>query len=641
MAKDDFDLDFDFEKEYGLDPQLFLDADEYDAASSQSANQNPNGRSYASGEADADEKPFDIDTDLDDFLNMGMEDVQDEADAFPDEDLMDTPEFSDDELPDDMDLPDNDSEETDMHTGYSQQTDFDEGTAEDTLQEENDTKRKRRRREPKPPKPAAPNLFTKFYDLYFAPVLNKELLEQPQDPANPRRRRRKSKMQIFKEAYLPAVIVCLCLILVMSFVIGSLSNYIAQRKIDKDAEESRMEATQDAQALAEEQRQSIMAEAEALAAGYSYQEAIDLLDTFADLQSYPDMVSQRSEYVNAQSQLVEYQDPTQIPNFSFHPLIVDSSRAFSDEEYGGSYNRNFVLLSEFTSILTTLYNSGYVLVDFGSFTEVVDNNILSKSIYLPADKKPMMLTETLLNYFQYMVDPDKNGTPDANGAGFANKLVLDANGDIKCEYVDANGTTLVGDYDLVPILETFIKEHPDFSYQGARAILAVTGDEGIFGYRTNTSYIGTVSQSFYDEQVAGAKVIVQALRDKGYTLACHTYDNSDYAQKNAALITEDLNKWKTEVTPIIGQIDTFVFARSSNITDYSGAAFDVMYSAGFRYFVSSADTPSTQVSTGYVRQNRLMVTGNALQWKQNMFTNYFNCNTIIDLNARGGSVPNG
>ena len=641
MAKDDFDLDFDFEKEYGLDPQLFLDADEYDAASSQSANQNPNGRSYASDEADADEKPFDIDTDLDDFLNMGMEDVQDEADAFPDEDLMDTPEFSDDELPDDMDLPDNDSEETDMHTGYSQQTDFDEGTAEDTLQEENDTKRKRRRREPKPPKPAAPNLFTKFYDLYFAPVLNKELLEQPQDPANPRRRRRKSKMQIFKEAYLPAIIVCLCLILVMSFVIGSLSNYITQRKIDKDAEESRMEATQDAQALAEEQRQSIMAEAEALAAGYSYQEAIDLLDTFADLQSYPDMVSQRSEYVNAQSQLVEYQDPTQIPNFSFHPLIVDSSRAFSDEEYGGSYNRNFVLLSEFTSILTTLYNSGYVLVDFGSFTEVVDNNILSKSIYLPADKKPMMLTETLLNYFQYMVDPDKNGTPDANGAGFANKLVLDANGDIKCEYVDANGTTLVGDYDLVPILETFIKEHPDFSYQGARAILAVTGDEGIFGYRTNTSYIGTVSQSFYDEQVAGAKVIVQALRDKGYTLACHTYDNSDYAQKNAALITEDLNKWKTEVTPIIGQIDTFVFARSSNITDYSGAAFDVMYSAGFRYFVSSADTPSTQVSTGYVRQNRLMVTGNALQWKQNMFTNYFNCNTIIDLNARGGSVPNG
>ena len=199
----------------------------------------------------------------------------------------------------------------------------------------------------------------------------------------------------------------------------------------------------------------------------------------------------------------------------------------------------------------------------------------------------------------------------------------------------------MGDYDLVPILETFIKEHPDFSYQGARAILAVTGDEGIFGYRTNTSYIGTVSQSFYDEQVAGAKVIVQALRDKGYTLACHTYDNSDYAQKNAALITEDLNKWKTEVTPIIGQIDTFVFARSSNITDYSGAAFDVMYSAGFRYFVSSADTPSTQVSTGYVRQNRLMVTGNALQWKQNMFTNYFNCNTIIDLNARGGSVPNG
>ena len=35
-----------------------------------------------------------------------------------------------------------------------------------------------------------------------------------------------------------------------------------------------------------------------------------------------------------------------------------------------------------------------------------------------------MLTQTMVNYFEYMVDGNKDGEPDAAGAGFANKLVL-------------------------------------------------------------------------------------------------------------------------------------------------------------------------------------------------------------------------
>lgn len=56
----------------------------------------------------------------------------------------------------------------------------------------------------------------------------------------------------------------------------------------------------------------------------------------------------------------------------------------------------------------------------------------------------------------------------------ASKLVLDENGEVKNEYVDADGNVLVGDYDLVPLLDSFIKEHPDFSYHGRKGILAMT-----------------------------------------------------------------------------------------------------------------------------------------------------------------------
>ena len=52
----------------------------------------------------------------------------------------------------------------------------------------------------------------------------------------------------------------------------------------------------------------------------------------------------------------------------------------------------------------------------------------------------------------------------------------------------ADGTVVTGDYDVVPILDSFIKEHPDFSYHGRKGILAMTGYDGVLGYRTDGAY---------------------------------------------------------------------------------------------------------------------------------------------------------
>src|SRR5699024_1418850 len=113
--------------------------------------------------------------------------------------------------------------------------------------------------------------------------------------------------------------------------------------------------------------QQIMDEAEALAMGYDYNGAIAKLETVGNLTEYTDVAAKRSEYVQAQQQLVEHNDPSLIPNLSFHVLIEDMTRALADTELGGSYNRNFVTTSEFKKILNQLYNNGYVLVDYDSF----------------------------------------------------------------------------------------------------------------------------------------------------------------------------------------------------------------------------------------------------------------------------------
>ena len=80
----------------------------------------------------------------------------------------------------------------------------------------------------------------------------------------------------------------------------------------------------------------------------------------------------------------------------------------------------------------------------------------------------------------------------------------------------------------------------------------------------------------------------------------------------------------------------------SRLTEYgaNSNAFDVMYKSGFRYFISNDASPYTEVNDTYVRQNRLMVTGENMQHKSSMFTGLFDTNAVLELSTRG-SVPTG
>ena len=650
MAKKDFDIDFDFDEAYGFDAKSFSGDTAYDD-SVDGADFTDEELGLSPGDNSSDKDDFDLDGDLDDFLNMGEESQQSwqepEQDGCQDDAASQEPEeevpgqYAGEEAYDGE--PQYDEDTTGGYAG-----EYDESYDEDV--EEAPKKEKKPRKPiklPKLPKLKTPNIFTRFFDLYFGPVLHKEQREEPVDPDNPRRRRRKSRSQIFKEVYLPPLLVCVCLIMVLTFVIGSLSNVIERHQIDKQNQQSQLDASVSQAEQLAAQGEQVLTEAEALAAGYDYDKAIEKLESIGDLTQHPEVAAKRAEYENAKNSLIEYKDPTLIPNLSFHVLIEDMTRAKQDAELGGSYNKNFVTTGEFSKILNQLYTNGYVLVDFNSFIAAntdLDGNqkFMIDPILLPEGKKPVMLTETMVNYFEYMVDSDGDHKADAKGDGFANKLVVDGNGDIKAEYIDAAGQTLVGNYDFVPILEDFIAEHPDFCYRGARAILAVTGHEGVFGYRCNTSYISTISQQYYDEQVAGAKAIADALRDKGYTIACFTYKNDAYGKLSVAQIQADMQSWTSQVVNVIGPVDTFVFARASRLTEYgaSSNAFQVMYTSGFRYFISNDATPYTEVNDTYVRQNRLMVTGENMQHKSSMFTGLFDTNAVLELNTRG-SVPTG
>ena len=728
MAKDKFDMDFDFEKEYGFDPNEFLDGDQdadIDISDFSEDAYAPAAPMAEDDLSDLDLSDLDLDgldlSDVDlsdiDLDGLGLNDgfdagspVQEELsfddlgvethlqDAYEPEPVQEPffapqePEpfsgpdvlierrrepdlFEDDVDFDASDFDDDDFEKTvfgadverpvyqepvyqpveqdqnyqapqDMPVGYGEQPQYaPEGYEgyDGQAQQEQPVREHRPSRPPKPQKekPAGPNFFEKLVAYYMAPLREDE---QPTDPNNPRRRRRRrTKVQIFKEVYLPPLLAGVTLVVILAFLIGSISNAIQQKKIDNDiAIRESQQAAEEAERLEEEAR-TVIEEADHLALGYDYAGAIELLNSYSG-EKTQEMNMKIAEYTNTQSKLVEYKDYSSIPNLSFHVLIADPARAFADKGLGGQYNRNFVTVDEFEKILEQLYKAGYVLVDFDSFTETntgLDGNanFFTTPIALPEGKKPVMITETMVNYLSYMVDSNEDGEPDAGGAGFAYRMIVDENGDIKAQMVDANGQTQTGNYDLVPILEDFIKAHPDFSYKGARATLAVCGYEGVFGYRTNTSYISSVSQAYYDEQVAGAKTLVEALRNKGYTIACYTYGNVAYGDRSATQIQADLQEWTNQITPVVGNVDVLVYARTSDIGDYGGAKFQVLNGVGFRYFIRHGSQPYAEINNTYVKQSRLMVTGENMAWNSNQFSGMFDCAAI--LNNLRGNVPKG
>ena len=443
---------------------------------------------------------------------------------------------------------------------------------------------------------------------------------------------------------MPLAVVSLILILFISFVVGSVKRGDQHREEQRQESLAALEAQQQQQILWNQEANELLVKAEALAAAYDYDAAIAMLDSFTgNMEDFNALVVTRDRYVQTKESMVPWNNPSQIPNLSFHMLVAEAYRTFSDPGYGKSWKWNFITTTEFSNILQQLYNNGYVLVDMDDV--IVANKTADgityevNTLYLPEGKKPVMLTQTQVNYYTYMVDGDGDGLADKKGGGFASKMVLD-NGKLTNEMVTKEGTTLRGAYDFVPILEEFIEKHPDFSYQGARAVLAVSGYDGLFGYRTDPETAKKLGEDYYQKELAELPAVLNALREKGYKFGCYTYGNVAYGDIKADQLKEDLQKWNEEVTPLLGEVEYLVYAKNSDITTgtglYSGEKYELLKQAGFHYYLGfcESNTPWFVRTNEYIRQGRIMVTGNSLEKYPKMFDGLFETVSVLDPNRK-------
>lgn len=379
------------------------------------------------------------------------------------------------------------------------------------------------------------------------------------------------------------------------------------------------------------ERTELIEKADRLALGYDYDGAINLIKEYkgsdGDYKVYPTLLEAITRLEGEQAALVplggSYSSITEINHIFFHSLIADNSKAFDNDYDSAGYNMYMATTSEFSKLMQKMYEDGYVLVNIKDLTKKVKlddgtTEYKENEIKLREGKKPFVISVDDVSYYEYM-----------DGDGFATRMVLDEEGMPTCEMKSEDGSTITGPFDVVPILDAFVKEHPDFSYQGAKGLLALTGYEGIFGYRTNDEESAT-----YKEDVEAAKKVAEALKADGWELGSHSWGHKNLQKIDLDLLKRDTKRWLKEVAPLISGSDILVFPFGvdfeTTVGTYSSDKYKFLKESGFNVFLGVYSKPWMHIKKDYVRMTRRPIDGQAMLEFPERLTDLFSIEEIID-----------
>lgn len=395
----------------------------------------------------------------------------------------------------------------------------------------------------------------------------------------------------------------------------------------------------------------LIAQADLLAAQYNYEAAIEKLQKSSLYTGSQAMQDAAAGYEMKRASCTAY-PLDQITHVFFHTMIKDTAKAFDGDSKEAGYNQVMTTMDEFTAIMETMYEKGYVMVGLHDMCAVnADGTVSRGEILLPPGKTPFVLSQDDVSYYHYM-----------DGDGFAQKLIIDENGDVKNTYIEADGSISVGDYDMVPWIDSFVKEHPDFSYHGHKGVVALTGYEGVLGYRTDEVYrtkeaarLTEYQQKFLNEnpdfdeaawqkEVEQASAVAAAMRENGWEFASHTWGHISPLAKGLDGTKLDTQRWLDNVETVIGDTDIIIFAFGADIGDWQPYTSDNEYfsylkSQGFHIYCN-VDSSKNWVQFGetFMRQGRRNLDGYRMYYNPELLADLFDVKEVWDA-SRPTPVP--
>ena len=437
-------------------------------------------------------------------------------------------------------------------------------------------------------------------------------------------------------------VVCVVVMITGISLIKKLTNRVDRKK--PASEEVVKEETK------EEKIARIVAEADLLALSYDYDTAIELLKTIEEYETNETVQEAIKKHEDTKASCVPVKIE-EVTHIFYHSLVVDPARAFANQDTNPQAvgnNQWMTTVEEFNKITQEMYDRGYAMVSIHDlYDEVQDENgntvFQPAEILLPPGKKAFVLSLDDLSYYHAY-----------EGYGYAAKLILDKDGKVVNEYIDANGETLIGDYDVVPLMDRFVEKHPDASYRGAKGIIALTGYNGVLGYRSDETYdlnnpncdihqqkwIETHEGFDLQKEIEGAKKVADAMKANGWEFASHTWGHLRVGQRSLESLKADNERWKKNIEPIVGPTDTIIFAHGEDLQaqgeyDQSNAKYQYFRSEGYSIFCNvDSHQYATLIAQDYMRQGRRNLDGYRIYYNaigsQNNVSDLFDAKAILD-----------
>ncbi|MCR4703289.1 MAG: hypothetical protein K5665_06465 [Saccharofermentans sp.] len=375
----------------------------------------------------------------------------------------------------------------------------------------------------------------------------------------------------------------------------------------------------------------MLAEGEHMLQTYKFYSAEQLFSDLAVIFPEDDII--KSNLLTATSytgEVKEYRGPIEV--ICVRSLIADTDVAFSGR-FRSKDTGMYLTTYEFEKILENLYERDYVLVDPENLVDASDPTFLfERNLRVPKGKKPLVVVIENLQY-----------SCAAYNCGTCRRLVLNDESQVCGEYVNAAGETVVSrTAESIGILDVFVEKHPDFTFDGAKGIISVSGHEACFGYLVaageiedrnaalSAAKLPQINPTNDDIDYSRERVtdIVKILSENGWKFASCTYDYiEDCRNTEKQVLMDDTVKWLDQIGSLFGEVHMLVYPNGNYIYGTDDRA--VYYkNLGFRIFFGGGATPYYTYGDNYLYLDRAMMSYNTLSRKA--YAGLFDYTEIID-----------
>ncbi|MEG1499839.1 MAG: polysaccharide deacetylase family protein, partial [Clostridia bacterium] len=271
---------------------------------------------------------------------------------------------------------------------------------------------------------------------------------------------------------------------------------------------------------------------------------------------------------------------------------------------------------EYENILQSFYEKDFALVDFFHAYKKENGKFVQKPFMFPKGKKPLILS------FDDMTFDNKN-------LGTINKLVYDKTSNTILDYSKYEKTTKTNKRENVTILESFIKSHPDFSHEHARAILCVNGYNGILGYRIHAK--SSKKGDALEKEKTDLLALTNFMKKQKYHFACHGYNHYNTNRAPLEQLRTDTIKWQKEIEPFTGETNIYCYpggihrCGSENNKLLKDYGYEIFFCVG--QSVKKQNETAEKDATYFYRKP---LDGSSLRTNQKGYMKYFDSSKIYD-----------